>query len=251
MSGKTLTPSLSARRYFEQSRDSTNSLILVAPLFVVYQVGILATDGWRNGADLVTGWLFALTGGSVVLYTGLNVAVLAACLALYLRRRSIGALHPRTALLVPVESTVYAMVAGFLVSELLLRIGLRPAFMGAAADTPSMGPLDTVVLSIGAGTYEELVFRGLLMSGLAALFLRRTRSRILALAGAVFLSSAVFSAFHYWPLGMDPWELWSFAFRFMLGVAFALLYLWRGFAVAVYTHAIYDIFVLLPGSLLN
>jgi len=42
-------------------------------------------------------------------------------------------------------------------------------------------------------------------------------------------------------------QVWVFTFRFLAGILFGLLFWFRGFAVAVYTHAIYDIVVLVFG----
>ena len=59
---------------------------------------------------------------------------------------------------------------------------------------------------------------------------------VATLAGAL-----VFSAFHYiGPYG-DRLELGSFAFRTVAGVLFSGLYLLRGFGIAAWTHALYDL----------
>lgn len=236
-------------RYMGQSRDPINGLVLVAPLFIFYQIGILFTDGWKNGADFVTGALLGLLGGNMIAYTVLNLGILGALMVVYARRRSQRTLEPRTWFGVVGESTVYAFFMGGMVSTLLVNAGIAPTMtlVPAASGAPEMGLFDTIVLSVGAGTYEELFFRLILMGAMYAGLLK-TRRFAAWQAGlvSILLSSLIFSAFHYPPLGMDPWELWSFAFRFVMGVLFAVLFLTRGFAVAVYTHAIYDIFVLVP-----
>ena len=57
-------------------------------------------------------------------------------------------------------------------------------------------------------------------------------------------AAAAFSAWHYvGPLG-DPFELRSFVFRWVCGLVFTLIYVFRGFAPVVWTHALYDIWVL-------
>ncbi|MDH5753495.1 MAG: CPBP family glutamic-type intramembrane protease, partial [Deltaproteobacteria bacterium] len=69
--------------------------------------------------------------------------------------------------------------------------------------------------------------------------------RALAALAAVILSALLFSWVHYiGPFG-DPLELSSFMFRFIAGLLFSGLYYWRGFAVTAYTHALYDIRVIL------
>jgi hypothetical protein len=65
---------------------------------------------------------------------------------------------------------------------------------------------------------------------------------------ATVLGALIFSAFHYiGPYG-DRLELSSFAFRAVAGVLFSGLYLLRGFGIAAWTHALYDVFLSLAGS---
>ena len=57
----------------------------------------------------------------------------------------------------------------------------------------------------------------------------------------ILLAALLFSAFHdVGPYG-DPWALPSFTFRFLAGLAFSLLFLVRGFGIAAWTHALYDV----------
>ena len=245
-----------ATGYWEQTRDFANSLVLTAPLFVFYQVGILFTSGWMNGADFFSHRLIGMLGGNVGVYTMINLAILATFGFLYIRLRSERALTRDTALWLVVESTVYAILLGVLVVQGLLALGFSPplsaSVVAAAGGAPhEMGVFDAIVLSVGAGTYEELVFRVFLLGGLLWLLLRWGARPWVAGLSALILSSLVFSAAHYVPFGMDPWELWSFAFRFAMGIAFGLLYWLRGFAVAVYTHTIYDILILVPRALVG
>jgi membrane protease YdiL (CAAX protease family) len=98
------------------------------------------------------------------------------------------------------------------------------------------------MLSLGAGLYEELLFRVLLVSGLA-LAGRRLLGWSPRAAGAVAVgvSAVAFSAFHYvGPYG-DPFTLPSFTFRALAGLAFSALYLTRGFGITAWTHALYDV----------
>jgi membrane protease YdiL (CAAX protease family) len=107
------------------------------------------------------------------------------------------------------------------------------------------GIITKVVLSLGAGIYEETVFRLIGMGGLY--WLARKVMDIpswMAAIAALLISSFVFSAIHYvGPLG-DAFTMGSFLFRFFAGILLAAIFYLRGFAVAVYTHAIYDIIVM-------
>jgi hypothetical protein len=67
---------------------------------------------------------------------------------------------------------------------------------------------------------------------------------------AAILAALLFSAFHYVGPYAYPLELQSFTFRFLAGLAFSGLYLVRGFGIAAWTHALYDVFLVLlsPGG---
>ena len=56
--------------------------------------------------------------------------------------------------------------------------------------------------------------------------------------------AAIFSGVHYVGALGDPFEVKSFVFRFVLGFLLTIIYSLRGFAVAVWAHAFYDIWVL-------
>lgn len=103
-----------------------------------------------------------------------------------------------------------------------------------------------LMLSLGAGLYEELLFRVLLVGALALLgervlgWRRREAGIMACVVGAL-----LFSGFHYiGPFG-DPWQLASFTFRFLAGLVFSALYLTRGFGITAWTHALYDVYVTL------
>jgi membrane protease YdiL (CAAX protease family) len=102
------------------------------------------------------------------------------------------------------------------------------------------------VMSIGAGVYEETVFRLALLGGTVALLEKVVGvRRWVALVMAFIVSSLLFSAMHHIPPYGDPFHLGVFTFRFLAGLCFGLMFWFRGFAVAVYAHAFYDLYVLL------
>lgn len=113
----------------------------------------------------------------------------------------------------------------------------------AAAGEPT--GMTALVASIGAGLHEELVFRLLLMGGLHAALTRFAKlPPLVAAILAVLASSALFSAVHYLGPAGDPFTMASFLYRLFAGVLLAIIFHVRGFAVAAYTHAIYDVLVL-------
>lgn len=238
--------------YLDVTRTATYGFVAALPLFVLYEVGVLlANDGpgqVRVGADVWLKTLLAAFGGTG--WAMLGAVVLAIGIAVWWRegdRRP--ALVPRYFGFILIESLVYAVVLAFLVGGTvgaLFGIWALPDL--ALAQLSEFGLGLQLALSIGAGLYEELVFRVLLVGGLFWV-LRRTTSLelrtgylIAAVVGAV-----VFSAVHHiGPFG-DPFTLPVFTFRFLFGLALNAVFLVRGFALAAWTHALYDVLVVTGG----
>jgi membrane protease YdiL (CAAX protease family) len=223
--------------YLKERHDPLTGLLLTIPVFLVYHLGILAID-LRNGVDLVSALTFALLEQSLLAYVGVTVGYAAAiALAVYLLRRR-GSIKPAELLPVLGESVLLAVVMLFTVGWATQQL------FSWQVGLPPMGPLEKLVMAAGAGFHEELVFRVVLFAGGALLLKQLTKlSEAKALWIAALFSSIVFSAIHYiGPFG-DDLQLVSFGFRFLAGLFLAAVYHFRGFAVAVYTHTIYDLIV--------
>jgi membrane protease YdiL (CAAX protease family) len=98
---------------------------------------------------------------------------------------------------------------------------------------------------LGAGIYEELLFRLMLLSGMIALCRQVGAGYAAATALAIMSTSLLFAAAHYelfFHVGLD-FTWYSFAFRLVAGALFSGLYLRRGFGIVVGTHVVYDILV--------
>jgi membrane protease YdiL (CAAX protease family) len=224
-------------------RNLLTSLVLVFPLFLIYQVGVLFTLPMLNGADFLTVFLFRNLGLSTRAYLGYTalVAVSFAVGVLLLRRRQ--QFDSGLVWRVFVESAIYALTMGSLIVFVMTRVfHVSPRLAGGIA-AQSFGT--RVVMSLGAGVYEETVFRLGIMAGLAALLERGAGFRRWAAAlVALVVSSVLFSAMHHIPPYGDPFTIGVFTFRVLAGACFGLIFWFRGFAVAVYTHALYDLYVL-------
>jgi len=232
--------------YFKESRELSTSVILVFPLFVIYQLGLLATGGVRNGVDFMTDGLMALAGHSFWNYFLINLALLVIFGGVVLWMRKKGGFNPRLWPKVLLESTIYAFFFGGAVIGVMQFFGLDIFLAsGAGEGVGGLGTFSKLVMSVGAGLYEEIVFRLFLMGGLFWLGARAIKTPVWAAAiSAVLISSLAFSGVHYIGNMGDAFELGSFFFRFIAGVMLAGIFYLRGFAVAAYTHAIYDIIVL-------
>jgi len=218
--------------------DPLGSAILVFPLLLVYQLGIVSGRG-QNGVDFITRALIGVArrdlGNYLVILAGMLVAY--AAVVVLLRRR--GTFRPGDFLPMLTESSVYALVMGSLIMFVINQF----ASLVPGLSIGETGPLDVLVISAGAGFHEELVFRLLLMGGLGWL-LSGIMSPRRAWIAALVVSSLLFSiAHHIGPAG-EAFTFAAFVYRALAGAFFALIYQLRGFAVAAWTHALYDVYVL-------
>jgi len=233
--------------YWQASRAPRYSLLFALPLLVLYEslAALLAPErgGVRNGADVLIKGLVAMVAGPyAVLAVGLLLIGGSLWLVVRDLRRHHGGLRARVFGGMVVESVVLALVFGVVVGVVTAQLlGSLAAVQGGV----SLGWWTQLTVSLGAGLYEELLFRVLLVS-LFAWGGRRVLGWRPAAAStvAVLLSALVFSAFHYiGPYG-DRLELSSFAFRAVAGLFFSALYVLRGFGITAWTHALYDVFLL-------
>ena len=226
----------------EQKKDNLlTSLLLVFPLLLFYEIGVRFTDK-LNGADFITITLLRLVGSDGYFYVQAALVVAYLGLVLYMRRQH--EFNIRHFIPVVLESGVYALTMGTLIIFVMVDLLKIDPRLGAAG--AGMGILERLIMSVGAGVHEEIVFRLLLLNGLVLLGdkvigLRRWVAVLLAFV----ISSALFSgAHHVGPLG-EEFRMGVFIFRALAGLVFASLFQFRGFAIAVYTHSLYDVYVLM------
>lgn len=216
------------------------SLALITPLFLVYQVGVLLTWPLHNGADLVT--TFLIDRLNFIGYIVLNTAVAASFVIMAASRRGKEGVQAKQFIPLLIESAIYAFFLGSAIIFVMMKLlRLSPPQM-ALQDASTV---DLFVMSAGAGVHEELLFRLLILNGLVLLCKAMKFGPIESFIAALVFSSTLFSAVHHLGSLGDPFTPWVFIFRLLAGLAFGVIYWLRGFAVAVYTHALYDMYVLL------
>ncbi len=223
--------------------NAWTDLALTLPVFLGYHIGVVLLQV-RNAADLVTAQLVKLSEANLWVYWGLTAGIglaLVTILCLLGRGESF---EPRRFGLVLAEGVLYAILMR---AAAAYAVGSLP--MGELVPMTKLalpGRWAGVVMSLGAGFYEEIAFRVGLF-GLGALAIRGVFGGVFKLSANLvwaFIAAAIFSGWHYvGPLG-EPFELRSFVFRLVCGLCFTAIYVFRGFAPAVWTHALYDIWVL-------
>jgi len=204
--------------------------------------------------------LFAVFGVTGLLAPGL--AMLTVFFVWHVTSKERWTIRPWVMVCMVIEAAVWAiplLVLGALVNKVVATFAVsydspvvdtvRPLLAAAAKADPTGGVWQArAAISIGAGLYEELVFR---LAGIALVhFVTRDLLRFpqwLAATIAVVGTSAAFAFYHDVYTGRSGLEAiaWSpLAFYFLAGLSFAGLYLWRGFGIVVLTHAVYDLIVL-------
>jgi hypothetical protein len=233
-------PDANAVGYFALSRTPLTSLVFALPLVLAYEGGVLLLGRGmpRNGADVwLRQLLDALGFGSYFLLPALTVLGL---LAWHHVEHDRWHFSPGVLLGMAAESGLWAIV---LVGLARMQERLWPLVVPAAVPDAWNGFFSRFVGYCGAGLYEEVLFRLLLLPAVTWMFRRLGTGPGEALVTAVLVTSGLFSLAHYvGPLG-DVFDVYSFTFRLMAGVFFACLFLLRGFGIVAGAHALYDMLV--------
>jgi membrane protease YdiL (CAAX protease family) len=232
--------------YLEWSRDPAVGLFAVLPLWLLYEgLRFCLTPQERNGAEVLMAHGLGYLGPSSIVSTRVffGVTVLAAAWSIHRRRLP----WLRVGLVTALEGAVYGLMLGPLAAAMatsshrLLQAVPQARDVGSERD-PLVADL---VASLGAGIFEELVFRLVLLSLLSLLFTRMFVGFGLPKACGVLLavasSAAAFALFHHVGEGAPPFERPVFLFRTAAGVILGLLFAFRGLGVCVYTHTLYDV----------
>jgi membrane protease YdiL (CAAX protease family) len=224
-------------------------LLFVFPLLVIYEVGVLSLGGAqpetvRNGADH---WLRCGLGALGIRVPWLPpvlllVAFMAwACLRWGDRPADIVGVLSGMGL----ESVSYALglwALSRLVAPVLQRAGIELVLL-SVPEGGTDPALRQVITYLGAGIYEETLFRLVLFSALVLALRWLELAPALAVLAAAVASATVFSAAHHvGPFG-QAYSNYLFVFRLVAGLYFALLYQLRGFGIAVGAHACYNVTV--------
>jgi hypothetical protein len=224
-----------ADTYWSISRTPLTSLVFSLPLVLAYEGGVLllGRGSPRNGADV---WLRTILDhlgfGQYFLLPALTIVGL---LAWHFVE------HDRWRW----SAGVFVAMAGECVlwAAGLIGIGQVQGRFWPMAMAAGEGFFARVIAYCGAGLYEEVLFRLLLLPAIVWLLLALGTGRGTAVMCAVIISSVLFSGAHYvGPLG-DDFDPYSFTFRFLAGVFFAVLFCVRGFGIAAGSHAAYDMLV--------
>lgn len=229
----------SIQTYWDRSKWPLQALYFLLPLLIVYEIGaVTLLSGTELTAKRLLGQFFALFG-----VTGVHlpaIAVVGALVGMHLaRKRDPWTPEPKLYLVMLVESMVLA-VPLFVLATVLVRGQVASA---ALSNVDWSDWRHDMVVAIGAGVYEELVFRMVALAAIHALAkdLLKLPEEVSTI-GAVVISSLGFALIHF--MGEhNPFTMTKMLFYTIAGVYFAAIYLGRGFGIVVAVHALYDALV--------
>ncbi len=217
--------------YFSRSLRPLPSLMFLLPLVVLYEIGVVVFQPTHVLARSYMEKLGSFSGAGAYLP---GLAVVVVLLSWHFARRDRFEFDWRLYLAMGAESVALAIP--------LLMLGLvwsgEPA---VATHGGGNGLYAKLVLSLGAGVYEELLFRLTAITLLHIVFvnvigLKELTGGLLA----VLCAAVLFASYHFGPGSPFAWSRFLFfvAAGAYLGAVFAL----RGFGIVAATHAIYDVF---------
>ena len=230
------------KSYWNYSKNPFYSIIFALPLLIAYEIMMFTFNhsdiiGLRNGADVLFRQFFGIFNVYGFYVVGL-VVILALMVAYHFnfKRSRRPQFEARFFILMFLESCLYAIIMYFGVT----RVGNVLMLSGNGQTTR-----EVIVLALGAGIYEEFIFRVILITGFLFFFKDILKINDSVASGiAMICASFLFALFHYLgPFG-EALEFRSFAIRFGAGLFLSLLYVLRGYGITAYTHTFYDLIMI-------
>jgi membrane protease YdiL (CAAX protease family) len=250
MASRSTTPRLEPYDYLTRTRTLPVNLLFLMPFLLVYQLALFFTRSPVDNA--AAAWVRALASGfgreGTILLTLLVALSLALIVLLRVREatRDHGVFGGML-----LEGLCYGALLGTVANVMATQLPMERLVQLAATTAPGEALQEMQVgirdlgLAVGAGIFEELVFRGLLLAGLHALMRHALGTdRATAAIVSILLSAYVFSDYHHWGLTGEPYSARIFAFRFHAGILLGAVYLYRGLGIAAFAHGFYDVLVM-------
>jgi membrane protease YdiL (CAAX protease family) len=229
-----------AERYWIESQRPLASLVFIAPLLIIYEAGVLLL-GVQNGADAFMRRLLEMLGfGQYFLLPVLTVCIL---LGWHYLARQPWQLSGGILSAMAVESLLMGLCLRVILffQDALFHVFHNSVVVSIREKIPE------AVGFLGAGIYEELLFRLILLSLLAWALRHAGATPRMSMILAAILMSLLFAAAHHVGPSGEPVLWFHFLFRFVAGMYFSILFIYRGFGIAVGSHAAYDLVAWLSG----
>lgn len=214
---------------------------MLLPFIVIYELyaaGLIGTTSLGTKASThITAFLLIESMFRMLGVIGQHLpafALVGMLLGAHLWRRDPWRFHPGTPFAIVTESIVWSLpllVLGWVMARYLPLAGI------------SLAGNRWAILCVGAGIYEEMVFRLILLTLLAVIVRDLIGWRSHCATVVILLAGGLLFAFYHYLSPGEDFRLRSCVFRTLAGGYFGALYLARGFGVTALSHVAYDIIV--------
>ena len=235
--------------YFSLSKNDLYSIIVIAPLIILYQILGFFNNYHsnlivKNSADVFIKYFFQYLSVEYASSIYLTCFIAIIIFIILKNKKIFISSEIKLSFLfgMILESLLHSLSLLFVMSLIykLLPLGLF-LFNNEV--------MEGIYLSIGAGIWEELLFRYVLIFSLLFIFSKIMYDlSMISYIIIIAFSSALFSYYHF--IGM-PSELISFSifiYRFIAGTILSVIFIFRGLGIAVYTHTFYDLYLVIFGN---
>ena len=236
-------------KYWKDTRTPLYSFLLTVPLFFIYEIGIFLTSSsdlvllrngadaiMRHGADALMGQILSAFGMNGFYWMGVIFFLGFTIVFIYQRQNWPDIeIHSDYLFIMLSESLIWSTGLYFFMSNAYILL-MNPN--GSVL-------IQQVTLAVGAGIYEEILFRVILIAGIASIlgFVFQW-SEMLRNWIAMLIAAGIFSSFHFIGEFGDYFSFNIFMVRFFAGILLGILYFMRGFGITAWTHAIYDLIII-------
>lgn len=223
--------------YLVEVRRPAVCLVFVAPILILYEIGVALSGetGLRNGVDLWVRRGLELVGAGEILI--LPLATAGTLLFLHHRRNDRWRLRWQDQLGMLIESLSLGFILFCAASaQHLFLVGLESQY-----NDP--GFARNWIVFLGAGLYEELLFRLILLQLIVLVLVRGRLHKPAAIGLGIAFSSLLFAGLHFEflnPAG-QTWNASVFVVQFLASIFFCIVFMLRGFGIAVGAHVVYDL----------
>ncbi len=239
--------------YWTLSTRPLHILCFLLPLVLIYEVGSAVHFAGQAPTEHETVLAYRMIYDTFALFGvgGLylpGVLVVVVLLMWHFFTRDTWQVHAGVLGGMFVESVLWTLpllVIGQIANRLVTGDTTVPAAAALLLGVESQPWTARAVLAIGAGVYEELIFRMVLIAAAHLLIVDLLGTRELPGRAIAILAAAVaFALYHDVRTPEGAVDTWAFSFYLGAGVFFGAIYVWRGFGIVVATHALYDLAVL-------
>ena len=224
--------------YILYSKDLITSVILLLPFILMYEIISFfkfhdKTYVIRNSADAILRQFFDYFSSTSVNYYSFLLLVFLVFIFIYYKNSIFDfSIKVNFLIFMIIEGLIFGFILLFILNDSSIIYNYNFSYYN-----------DIVLayyLCIGAGIWEEVLFRFILVNLFLKLFINFKSSNNLNIFISIILAGTIFSTFHYIGDNPDIFTLQSFTIRFIGGFILGYIYIFRGLGIAAITHFCYD-----------